>query len=441
MAHPWFGEHRFIPAGSVGRIRDILRSETRDTGWPYQEYLPGAPFALPRSSYAELFRVGTALLDLLRRTVLAVAPTADARLAALGADRRDHPLFLDNAVLEERYADCFARPDVVVGPKGPIFLGFNVGGGFGGVVEAHCRYRAWRRLYGRSGGSLPFHYHDPFVARADVFADICEELALPFRLAWVGSLREHMEYPDSSRYFDLETAFLSKRGFEARYFEPEDLDEVWDCAPAHRYPLGLRHLNVPDLEILGISVEPVRRALKNGCLLLSTQTAALFGNKVTLGLLSEGRPWLSTAERAVVNHYVPWTRVLADRRTHRDGQDVDLLPFVLRRQHALVLKRGTGSGVVHGQSVTADGWHEAVAAAVGEGGWVVQDLVSAQPYPLPMISDDGNGPSMAKVVPVFGPFLFGRRPGGMLVRFFATGEAGIARVTGRIPFHNVVVTV
>jgi hypothetical protein len=73
---------------------------------------------------------------------------------------------------------------------------------------------------------------------------------------------------------------------------------------------------------------------------------------------------------------------------------VDLLPFVLRRQHDLVLKRGTGGGVVHGQSVTADRWHEAVAAA--DGGWVVQDLVPAQPYPLPRISQEGSGSSVGQ---------------------------------------------
>jgi hypothetical protein len=444
MTHPWFGDHRFIPPAHAERIRDTLRNATRDTGWPYQACLPGAPFALPPASYAELFRVADILLDLLRRTVLELAPTSDGRLAALGASHRDHPLFLDDAVLEERYADGFARPDVVIGPTGPRFLGFSVGGGFGGVVEAHCRYLAWRGLYQGPGNDLPFHHHDPFAARAEVFGDVCEELALPRRLAWVGTLREHVEYPDTSRYFDLETDFLNRNGFQARYFEPEDLDQAWDCAPHQRYPLGLRHLNVPDFEILGISVEPVRRALKNGCLLLSTQTAGLLANKLTLGLLSEGPSWLSTAERAVVDRYVPWTRVLADRGTTRDGEPVDLVPHVLRRQRDLVLKRGIGGagtrGVLLGADTSPARWQAEVEHAVAAGGWVVQDLVRVQPYPLPVIIDSAACPAVMKVVPVFGPFLFGHRPGGMRVRFFVTGETGIARTTALGPLDNVVVT-
>ncbi|WP_211265799.1 hypothetical protein [Actinacidiphila oryziradicis] len=138
-----------------------------------------------------------------------------------------NPLFTDDLWTEERYAHCMARPDVVIGPEGPRFLEFNVSGAIGGPVELHCLQQAWQTLY-QQHSPAPFTFHDPFAARASLFADVCEELALPRRLAWVGSVRD-LKHTNSTRHFDLETDYLKSRGFTARHFEPEDLEETWNA--------------------------------------------------------------------------------------------------------------------------------------------------------------------------------------------------------------------
>src|SRR5690349_65349 len=86
--HPWFGAHRLPVAAPAQTIRDMLRDEIRDIGWPYQDQLPATPIAIPRTSYAELFRVSAALLGLLRRTALETDPEVH-RLPA-----RERRLFL-----------------------------------------------------------------------------------------------------------------------------------------------------------------------------------------------------------------------------------------------------------------------------------------------------------------------------------------------------------
>jgi hypothetical protein len=254
----WFGGPLEPPPAAVEEIRTVVRHEIRDIGHPYQEYVPAAPFLLPRSSYAELFRATRVMADLLHRTALEAGPTSARRLAAFGATDEDYPLFLADSVVEERYAACLVRPDIVIGPTGPQFLELNISGGFAGTVESHCAYAAWRLLYDRAG-ERPFGHHQPFAARADLFDDVCEELDLPRRLAWVGTLRESTVPTEKTRYFDLETDYLTGRGFEARYVEVEDADQLWDCAPKDRFPLGLRHFNVADLPALGIGLDPVRR--------------------------------------------------------------------------------------------------------------------------------------------------------------------------------------
>ncbi|MEO6702187.1 MAG: hypothetical protein ABI140_09180 [Jatrophihabitantaceae bacterium] len=398
---------------------------------------------LPRSSYAELFRVTEALVDLLRRTVLEVGQSTPQRMAAFGASEQDYPLFLSDQQLEERYAACLARPDVIVGPTGLQFLEFNISGGFAGVVEGYCRYEAWRKLYLAAERQLPFKYHDPFASRADFFSEVCQELALPPRLAWVGVLRESVLPTDETRYFDLETDFLRERGFEARYFEVADADQLWDCAPEDRFDLGLRHFNVAAMPELGVELGPVRRALDNGSLLLSTQTSGFLANKLAMGLLSEGRDWMSSAERALVNTYIPWTRVLTDRSTTFDGRTVDLLRHVLANQEQLVLKRGIGSNgkqVAIGRDTDPSTWTALVESAAAAGDSVVQQYVTAQSCLFPVLADSNSQPELTPIAPVLSPFLFGRKPAGIFARFFADGSSGIVSVVGHSASDNVVVT-
>lgn len=441
--HPWFGGPLDPPAVSAEEIRGVQRHEIRDIGHPYLEYVPAAPFLLPRSSAAELFRATDVMAGLLHRTALEAGPTTAERMAVFRASDQDYPLFLADSVTEERYAACLVRPDIVIGPTGPQFLELNISGGFAGTVESHCAYTAWRSLYGGGGGAPPFTLYDPFAARAALFDDVCGELDLPRRLAWVGALRESTVPTESTRYFDLETDYLNSRGFEARYVEVADADQVWDCAPRDRFPLGLRHFNVADLATLGIGVEPVRRALDAGCLLLSTQTSGFLGNKMALGLLSEGRPWMSAAEHAFVERYLPWTRVLTDRRTHVGGTDVELLPYALGNQEDLVVKRGIGSNgrqVVIGRETDVRTWRETVESAAAAGTSVVQRFVRAQSATQPLLTDALDAPEVVTVTPVVSPLLFGRRPAGILTRFFAGEAAGVVSVASRSATFNVVAT-
>ena len=68
----------------------------------------------------------------------------------------------------------------------------------------------------------------------------------PWRPGWLWCRTSHDPGVESTRYFDLEAEYLNSHGLTARFFEPEDLHEAWDC-PAHlRYPLGLRNFTMQD---------------------------------------------------------------------------------------------------------------------------------------------------------------------------------------------------
>jgi hypothetical protein len=438
--HPWFGRHRLAPAAPAKTISEMLRHGLRDIGYPYQPLLPAAPFALPRATYAELFRVSASLLDMVRRTALETAPTTEGRLTAYSMPRSERQLFMADPFVEERYADCVARPDVVIGPNGPQFLEFNVSGALCGAVEVHCRMDVWHKLYA-SAGRVPFSSPDPFAARTRMFEDLCTELGAEPRVALLGSARDQGGF---TRYFDLQTDYFNRNGLTARFFEPEDLHEAWDCPPHLRYPLGLRDFTIPDWEALGLDTAPVQAAVDAGCLLVGTQTSTFLSSKLTMGLLSEGRPWMSAAERKLVDTYLPWTRVLSDRGTHRDGRKVDLVQYAVGHRESLVLKASVGmSGkqVVIGRETEQAQWETAVAAAAEAGTSVVQEYVDPQTYRLAMCADGVDEPYEVDVAPVLGPLLFGGRPAGVYARFYGDGTSGIVSVFGGSSSDNCVVAV
>ncbi|MET9324424.1 hypothetical protein ABZX75_30335 [Streptomyces sp. NPDC003038] len=440
--HPWFGSLRLAPAPApAGTIREMLRTGMRDIGWPHQSTLPAAPIALPHASYAELFRVSAALVDLVRRTALESAPTTAGRLAAYKMPLSEHRLFVDDQFVEERYADCVTRPDVVIGPSGPQFLEFNVSGALGGSVEVHSRLEVWRELYADGLGRVPFFSQDPFAVRTEMFRDLCAELGAPPRVALLGSARDQGGF---TRYFDMQADYLNSHGLTARFFEPEDLHEAWDCPPHLRYPLGLRDFTIPDWAELGIDTAPVQAALDHGCLLVGTQTSTFLSSKLTMGMLSEGRPWMSAAERALVDRYLPWTRIVSHRWTNRGGRKVDLVRHAVANRESLVLKESigmSGKQVVIGRETAQADWEAAVAAAAETGTSVVQEFVEPRTCRLAVITDGSDEAHDADVAPVFGPLLFGGRPAGLFSRFFGDGTTGIVSILGTGSSDDCVVAV
>lgn len=428
--HPWFGHHRLRPAASADTIRQMLRHELRDTGWPYQRVLPAAPMAIPRAAYAEIFRASVALVDLLRRAALESGHTTADRLAAYEMPATEDRLWVSDPFIEERYADSVVRPDLVIGPDGPQFLEFNVSGALGGVVETQSRLAVWRGLHADEEGRAPFRSPSPFAVRAEMFRSLSTELAVAPRVAVVGSARVTGV---ERRYFEMEADYYNSHGLTARFFEPEELPEAWDCAPHLRYPIGLRNFTIPDWLDAGLDTTPVQGALDHGCLLVGTQTSTFLHSKLTMGLLSEGRPWMTEGDRRLVERYLPWTRILSERRTDREGQQVDLLPFVLKNRELLVLKAALGESgqqVIIGHEADQAAWESAVGEAVQGRTSVVQEFVRPGTCRVALIADGVDEPYDVDVAPVLAPLLFGGRPAGLFCRFFGDGSAGIVSVRG-----------
>jgi hypothetical protein len=112
-------------------------------------------------------------------------------------------------------------------------------------------------------------------------------------------------------------------------------------------------------------------------------------DKAFLALLTDEAfaPLLTEEERSFIARTVPWTRKLEERRTTKDGREVDLLRFVRDHRAGLVLKPAHGYGgrdVLVGDETAPADWDEAIQSGAGQP-WVVQERVTIPEEPFPAL--------------------------------------------------------
>jgi hypothetical protein len=145
----------------------------------------------------------------------------------------------------------------------------------------------------------------------------------------------------------------------------------------------------------------------------------------------------SDRERAAIQAHVPWTRLLSDSVTTKDGRRSGLLPLAQDERKSLVLKPNDeygGTGVKLGWEMSAAEWRAALDAALTDppGTWVVQERIPVRRELFPQF--DATGEVMMRDMLVdFAPYLFRGRMTGYLTRLSATGLANVTSGGGQVP--------
>lgn len=122
----------------------------------------------------------------------------------------------------------------------------------------------------------------------------------------------------------------------------------------------------------------------------------------------------SPEERAFIEAHLPWTRLVVPGETEYEGTTRPLADLLRARQERFVLKLGDskgGVGVYLGQATTPEEWSRRVDTALAEGTWVVQEIQESRPY---LYQSGDYGCSLHHMV--WGPFLFGTRFSGVVLR-------------------------
>lgn len=161
--------------------------------------------------------------------------------------------------------------------------------------------------------------------------------------------------------------------------------------------------------------------------------------KAFFALLTDPRhaALFSDAEHAVIQAHVPWTRVVREGVTDKDGRQHDLLPLAERNREQLVLKPNDeygGTGVLLGWEALPANWTRALNAALTDppGSWVVQERIPVRREVFPQFDAVGNV-TMSDMLVDFAPYLFRGRMTGSLTRLSATGLANVTSGGGQVP--------
>jgi len=145
---------------------------------------------------------------------------------------------------------------------------------------------------------------------------------------------------------------------------------------------------------------------------------------------------LNEREREIVRRHVPWTAVVREGRIGRDGQDLDLVPYLRRERERLVIKPNDeygGTGVTLGWETTEADWDAAIARALSgrEGAWVAQERIAVRRERFPIC--EGDGVAMRDMLVDFAPYVFRGQLAGFLTRLSATGLANVTSGGGQVP--------
>jgi hypothetical protein len=328
-----------------------------------------------------------------------------------------------------------SRLDAFVTPDGPRFIevnsdapaGFGYGDRMAGLFEKLPVFRAF-------ADRVPVSYRPSTEALMRAVVSQGRRTTGRPRIAIV-DWAEVKTLPDQEI---LRDAFLS-RGFACILVDPREMDLSGGRLHAAGAPVDL----VYERAVLSVLVEredEVRAYLEaytgGLCPFVNSFRCRLTEDKAFFAILTDEAfaPLVSEDERALLTRVLPWTRRVAERRTLKDGREIDLVPFVIESRERLVLKPSHswgGRSVFLGSETSPDEWEAAVRAGL-DAPWVVQERVSIPEEPFP-VADEAGELSFVSLKVNVNPFYVAGEEAGAVTRASRSSVINVSAGGGSVP--------
>jgi len=241
--------------------------------------------------------------------------------------------------------------------------------------------------------------------------------------------------------FEILQARFEKEGVPAIVCDPRDLDFASGklTAQGRHIDLLYRRVLINDVVARSVDCDAIVKAYASGAVCMANAfTCKIPHKKAFFAVLTdEGNAALfSDAERRLIRRHIPWTRLVADAKTSRDGESFGLLEYVRRRRDDFVLKPNDeygGTGVTLGWETDASAWDAALDRALADNNsaWVVQERINVRREVFPL--QTATGVEMRDMLVDLAPYLFRGRMAGFLTRLSATGLANVTSGGGQVP--------
>lgn len=249
------------------------------------------------------------------------------------------------------------------------------------------------------------------------------------------------EVPTWTEFEILRDAFVDA-GVPTIVCDPRDLtfENGVLAAHGHRVDLVYRRVLVNDIVARRAECGTLVRAYQaRAVCVANTLRCKLAHKKAFFAALTDpaNASMFSSAEHAVIRASVPWTRLLGESHTDKDGRRADLPELAARGREHLVLKPNDeygGKGVLLGWELSDAEWRGNIDAALADppGSWIVQERIPVRREVFPQFDAEGHT-EMRDVLVDLAPYLFRGRMGGYLTRLSATGLANVTSGGGQVP--------
>ena len=182
--------------------------------------------------------------------------------------------------------------------------------------------------------------------------------------------------------------YFESQGYDCLIADPREVtyENGHLMAEGRQIHLIYKRVLISELVSQGGLDHPVIQAVRDHAVcMLNPFRCKILHKKASLAVLSdEANAQLFTAgERAAIERYIPWTRLLEERQTVYEGQHVDLLPFLAKNRDQFVIKPNDeygGKGVVLGWEVNSEEWETALKNSLSEPA-IVQKRVALPKVP------------------------------------------------------------
>jgi hypothetical protein len=241
--------------------------------------------------------------------------------------------------------------------------------------------------------------------------------------------------------FEIIQANFEKDGVSTIVCDPRELEFGGDrlTALGQKIDLVYRRVLINDIVARPAECEALVQAYATGAVCVANSfTCKIPHKKAFFAVLTDERnsALFSPSERDLIRRHIPWTRLLADSQTTRDGESFGLLDYVRWRRNELVLKPNDeygGTGVLLGWETSASEWEAGIDRALADknAAWVVQERIAVRREVFPM--QTASGVEMRDMLVDFAPYLFRGRMAGFLTRLSSTGLANVTSGGGQVP--------
>jgi uncharacterized circularly permuted ATP-grasp superfamily protein len=240
--------------------------------------------------------------------------------------------------------------------------------------------------------------------------------------------------------FELFKEFFEREGYATLICTPEELEFV-----AGRLRVGDFQIDIVYKRLLVNEYLPIMDqypalldAYRAGAIcMVNSFRSKLIHKKALFAVLTDERraALFSAAEQEAIRKHVPWTRLVRAEQSDYFGQEIDLLEYIRANRNKLVLKPNDdygGHGITIGWNSDAAAWETALADALGNGDYLVQERVPTAREVFPALTDDGRVELTEQLVDL-DPLLFNGKVKSAFTRLSATELANVSSGGGMVP--------